>query len=688
MCDVCSRRSRGVQQECQTCTMTTCRKCYNTGNFDRDHDLSLVQGLDWSTTVVDEVEPRRGPIVRHADSDGSLSPQTRAKAAAPKAPYKPKRGNHPDACKKEYGHKELYQTTSKSKENAPVPEDSVNVAEQQASKRKNESAEKQQPVKKKRQDYQLYQTRSKSKTGTPSKGMNYHKEIYQTAREQQPTSEQHADNERVGESEHIDDHHAGDQRASSAPGTGYNHQSGYPPVGHQFPPMPHNMAYDPRTGQYYPRQLHGFDDGRHGMGHLYPQQHHSLDYGYPGMGQFHPQVQQNFAHNDGGLPSLRPLPPTQPQDGFRAPEHAHGAQMPLQRDYFSQQAYHHQMGFQQPSQPQNMPHNPPMGAYYPQDPQHLDYGNSQAGFAHPQAGFAHPPAGYHGPQQPPTFTHHDPRMPGQQQAHDQQSGRHVAVSQPEEDLGSREPQQRRETQRENNTPLHGTPNDSNPDSPALDTRAPLDTDDDFPPVRARQQQRQSARAQSDEDSLFVPEAVPEPQAMNMRMPLQDTDDDFPPLRSRQQQRQRARPQSDEDSLFVSEAVSESQSDPDSLFGQAYEDAHEVSVVGGPEVVQQRAAEHEENPRQSEPPNDGQGGPQVLPQEREHLTERLEDAWTRSPELARVRYGQDTLRGTLAAMELLRNSIMLGDYGHRDAIKAIAYAWVDSLRRTFLANLRY
>lgn len=667
--------------------MTTCRKCYNTGNFDRDHDLSLAQGLDWSTTVVDEVEPRRGPIVRHADSDGSLSPQTRAKAAAPKAPYKPKRGNHPDAWKKEYGHKELYQTTSKSKDNAPVPEDSVNVAEKQASKRKNESADKQQPAKKKRQDYQLYQTRSKSKTGTPSKGMNYHKEIYQTVREQ-PSGDQHADDERIGESEHIDDHHAGDQRASSAPGMGYNHQAGYPPVGHPFPQMPHNMAYDPRTGQYYPRQLHGFDDGYHGMGHLHPQQHHSLGYGYPGMGQFHPQVQQNFAHNDGGLPSLRPLPPTQPQDGFRAPEHAHEAQMPLQRDYFSQQAYHHQMGFQQPSQPQNMLHNPQMGAHYPQNPQHLGYDNSQAGFAHPQADFAHSQAGYHGPQQPPTSTHHDPRMSGQQQAHGQQSGRHADVSQPEEDLGSREPQQRHETQRENSTLPHGTPHGSTPDYPALDTRAPLDTDDDFPPVRARRQQHQSARAQSDEDSLFVPEADPQPQAMNMRMPLQDTDDDFPPLRSRQQQPQRARPQSDEDSLFVPEAVSESQSDHDSLFGQAYKDAHEVSVVGGPEVVQQHAAEHEENPRQLEQPNDGQGGPQVLPQEREHLTARLENDWTRSPELARVRYGHDGLRGTLAAMELLRGSIMLGDYGHRDEIKAIAIAWVDSLRSTFLANLRY
>lgn len=676
--------------------MTTCRKCYNARNFDQYHDLSLAEGLDWTNTInpADEVEPRRGPIVRHIESDGSLSSQPRAKAAtAPKPHNYPNRGNHPDAHKKEYGHKELY---SKSKQNASVSEDP---------KRKNPSTDEQQPAKKKpkRQDYQLYQTTSKR---ADNERNGDHR-----------AGEQHADNERIG------DQRTGDQRASLPHGTGFDHQGGYPAVGPQFPQMHHNMVYDPRTGQYYPHQPHGFDYGRHGMGIPRPQQQHNVDYGHQRMGQSNPEEQQSFAHN-GRLPSLRPLPiqplahnPTsRHQDDFRVPEHVQAAQMPFQRDYYGQQAYHHQMGFQHPSEPQNMLRSPQMGSYHPQYPQHLGFGIDQAGYGHPQAG-------YHGPQQPRTLTPHDPRMTGLREAHDQQSGRHTAVSQPQEDLGIPEPQQRRGSERENSALLPGTPHGSTPEFPVPNMRAPLqDTDDDFPPSR---KQRQSARTQSEEGSLFVPEATPKQQAMNMRMPLRDTDDDFPPRMSRQQrnpakiqsdegslfvpeavlkphapnrrmplqdtdddfppslksrqQRKGAKTQSDEDSLFVLEAESVSQSDRDSLFGQAHEDADEVSVIGGPEVVQQRAAEQQLDANQ--------GGEQLSKQERENLIARLVSAWAYTPEINRIRNDQDFLSGALAGIEELRRSVMLGAFGPGDATKAIACAWLDSLRKTYLGYAR-
>ncbi|KAI0139790.1 hypothetical protein BJ166DRAFT_604980 [Pestalotiopsis sp. NC0098] len=738
VCDICMKRSKGVQQECQTCTMTTCRKCYNERNFDQYHDLSLAEGLDWTNIInpADEVEPRRGPIVRHIESDGSLSSQPRAKAVvAPKPHNYPNRGNHPDAHKKEYGHKELY---SKSKQNASAPEDP---------KRKNQSTDEQQPAKKKpkRQDYQLYQTTSKR---ADNERNGDHR-----------AGEQHANNERIG------DQRTGDQHASSAHGTGFDHQAGHPPLGPQYPPGRQTMVYDPRTGHYYPHQRHGFGYGHHGMGIPHPQQQRNVDYGHQGMGQFYPEEQQGFAH-DGRLPSLRPLPTqplAHPRDDFRAPEHAQAAQMPFQRDYYGQQAYHHQMGFQHPSEPQNMLHSPQMGSYHPQYPQHL-------GFDIPQTGYGHPQAGYHGPQQPRALTPHDPRMTGLREARDQQSGRHTAVPQPQEDLGIPEPQQRRGSERENSALLPGTPHGSTPESMVPYMRAPLqDTDDDFPPARARQQQRQSARTQSDqnslsvpkaapeyqamnmrmplqdtdddfppsrqqrqsartqsdEGSLFVPEAVPKHQAMNMRMPLRDTDDDFPPLRSRQQrnpakiqsdegslfvpeavlkphapntrmplqdtdddfppslksrqQRKGAKTQSDEDSLFVPEAESVSQSDRDSLYGQAYEDADEVSVVGGPEAVQQRAAEQQLDANQ--------GGEQLSKQERENLIARLVSAWAYTPEINRIRNDQDFLSGALAAIEELRGSVMLGAFGPGDATKAIACAWLDSLRKTYLGYAR-
>lgn len=629
--------------------MTTCRKCYNEGNFDQYHDLSLAEGLDWTNIInpADEVEPRRGPIVRHIESDGSLSSQPRAKAAAAPKPHNyPNRGNHPDAHKKEYGHKELY---SKSKQNASVPEDP---------KKKNPSADEQQPAKKKpkRQDYQLYQTTSK-------RADNEHNGDHRAG-------EQHANNERIG------DQRTGDQHASSAHGTGFDHQAGHPPLGPQYPPGHQTMVYDPRTGHYYyPHQRHGFGYGHHGMGIPRPQQQHNVDYGHQRMGQSYPEEQQSFAHN-GRLPSLRPLP-IQPstsrhQDDFRVPEHVQAAQMPFQRDYYGQQAYHHQMGFQHPSEPQNMLRSPQMGSYHPQYPQHL-------GFDIPQTGYGHPQAGYHGPQQPRALTPHDPRMTGLREAHDQQSGRHTAVPQPQENLGIPEPQQRRGSERENSALLPGTPHGSTPESLVPNMRAPLrDTDDDFPPLRSRQQ-RNPAKIQSDEGSLFVPEAVLKPHAPNTRMPLQDTDDDFPPSFKSRQQRKGAKTQSDEDSLFVPEAESVSQSDRDSLFGQAYEDADEVSVVGGPEVVQQHAAEQQLDA--------SQGGEQLSKQERENLIERLVSAWAHTPEIKRIRNNQGFLPGALAGIEELRRSIMLGAFGPSDATKAIACAWLDSLRKTYLSYAR-
>lgn len=80
---------------------------------------------------------------------------------------------------------------------------------------------------------------------------------------------------------------------------------------------------------------------------------------------------------------------------------------------------------------------------------------------------------------------------------------------------------------------------------------------------------------------------------------------------------------------------------------------------GPEVVQQRVAEHEHEQLDA-----SQDGEQLSKPERENLITRLTSAWAHTPEIVRIRNDQDLLRGALAAIVMPDGRVYSGSCPQR------------------------